>query len=202
MSNISAASDFRRQLGISTSTPIDAVADFVDHRHGRSGIGYVNFDVGVQMRRRATNLGQTRLPPGAARKATTGSAKRTRWSRTLCYAAVKQGRSARPSFRKPLLPSFARQMPSRLGPLLVFWLPRVAPARLPRRGRRAPARPGTGFSSHLEVLRLRVVENECVRGLLGVQHQLITEDHAHPFGLQQLCHLAAVLHVRARGVSE
>src|SRR5262249_16000849 len=61
---------------------------------------------------------------------------------------------------------------------------------------------GAPRSARVEVLRLRVVDHDRVRGLLGVQLELLRELDADALRLQQVRDLGPVLQVRARPVAE
>src|SRR5690625_913346 len=74
---------------------------------------------------------------------------------------------------------------------------------------RAHGRPGepaqhdpAHAGSHGEVLRLRVVEHQCVGGLLRVQLQLLAQTHPDPVRAEQLDDLRPVGQVRAGRVAE
>lgn len=58
--------------------------------------------------------------------------------------------------------------------------------------------PGTN-SAGIEVLRLRVVDDQRVGGLLGVQLELLAQHHADALGLEQGDQLRAVLEVGQAG---
>ena len=57
-------------------------------------------------------------------------------------------------------------------------------------------------NSDIEILCFRVVQDKSVRGLLGMQLQLLGQFDADSFGFEQRNQLGSILEIRARAVSE